>query len=396
MSEPESSSADAVVIGGGPAGCTVAILLRQYNPAARIVLLEKEKFPRHHVGESTLPDANAVLHKIGVIDDLNKAGFPIKCGLTYKWRHDRPMFTDLFSRGVHANLQERLYPRGIPDHSWQVERGRYDQILLDRARAAGVEVVEQAQVDDVLRDPAEPSAVTGVRLRVAGSSQAITARHTIDASGQARLLSRRLGLAAEKFALGDTALYRYYEGFEWNESLIGSFYDGKIFFASVPRGWMWFIPISTTTASVGLVTRKSFLAGSAPDDVFDEELGHAPEIAAMLTAAHQISHEYTDEPPRTYAVQDWTYRNRQLAGPGWYLVGDSAAFVDPILSSGMNLAHNCALLVANAVNTEWNHPEIAADEVRSGYEALYAEIYSSFLSMATWWYERRDTDIRDW
>ncbi|MFI5365359.1 MAG: tryptophan 7-halogenase [Candidatus Binatia bacterium] len=79
---------DAIIIGGGSAGCATAILLKRYNPSARMVLFEKDKFSRHHVGESTLPDANAVLHKLGVIDALNRAGFPIKCGLTYKSRHN--------------------------------------------------------------------------------------------------------------------------------------------------------------------------------------------------------------------------------------------------------------------------------------------------------------------
>jgi clorobiocin biosynthesis protein Clo-hal len=392
-----SESADAVVVGGGPAGCTTAILLKRYNPAAHIVVLEKDAFPRHHVGESTLPDANAVLHKIGVIDALNRAGFPIKCGLTYKWRHDRPMFTDLFSTGVHPNLQERTYPRGLPDHSWQVERGMYDEILLRRAREVGVDVREQAQVVGALFDAADPERLAGVRYESGDQpARAIRARHVVDASGQARALSRWLRLGVEKFPLGDTALYRYYEDFRWNEELIGSFFAGKIFFASVPRGWMWFIPIGERTASVGLVTRKSFLSGGTPAQAFDEELAHAPEITDMLGGAVQVSHAYTDEAAQTYVVQDWTYRNERLAGPGWYLVGDAAAFVDPILSSGLNLAHNCALLVANAINTEWNHPDVPADAVRQGYQGLYREIYSSFLSMATWWYERRDTNISDW
>src|SRR6185369_5018362 len=154
----ESESADAVIVGGGPAGCTTAILLKRYNPSAHIVVLEKDSFPRHHVGESTLPDANAVLNKLGVIDALNGAGFPIKCGLTYKWRHDRPIFTDLFSKAVHPDLQERLYPRGIPDHSWQVDRGRYDHILLQRARDVGVEVHEETRVVGLVRSPGDDRA----------------------------------------------------------------------------------------------------------------------------------------------------------------------------------------------------------------------------------------------
>lgn len=392
-------SADAIIVGGGPAGCTTAILLKRYNPSARIVLFEKDEFPRHHVGESTLPDANAVLYKLGVIDALNRAGFPIKCGLTYKWRHDRPIFTDLFSRGVHPGLQDRLYPRGIPDHSWQVDRGRYDRILLDRAREVGVEVCDQTRVVGMLFAADDgKDRVTGVRFLPRGGSgpRTLSARHTVDASGQSRTLSRWLGVEVEKFPLGDTALYRYYEGFRWNEELIGSFFDGKIFFASVPRGWMWFIPLSQERVSVGLVTRKSFLRDVTTESAFEEELAHAAEIRDMLSGAKQVSHAYTTDPPVTYVIQDWTYRNMHFAGPGWYMVGDAAAFVDPILSSGINLAHNCGLLAANAINTEWNYPEVPAAEVREGYQALYREIYASFLSMAAWWYERRDTDVADW
>jgi flavin-dependent dehydrogenase len=395
---PESAS--AIVIGGGPAGSTTAILLKKYNPSARIVLFEKDKFPRHHVGESTLPDANAVLHKLGVIDALNRAGFPIKCGLTYKWRHNRPIFTDLFSRGVHPNLQDRLYPKGIPDHSWQVERGRYDLILLERARDAGVEVHEETTVVGLLRGQGhDKDRVLGVRVvpKQESQEQTLTARQTVDASGQGRKFSAWLGIKTEKFPLGDTALYRYYKGFTWNAELIGSFYDGKIFFTSVPRGWMWFIPLAQDTVSVGLVTRKNFLRNVTTDQAFDEELAQALEIRDMLAGAEMVSHAYTAQPPATYVIQDWTYRNAELAGPGWYLVGDAAAFVDPILSSGLNLAHNCGLLVANAINTEWNHPAVPAHAVQEAYQALYREIYGSFLSMAAWWYQRRDTnDLSDW
>jgi clorobiocin biosynthesis protein Clo-hal len=389
--------ADALVIGGGPAGCTVAILLKRYNPSARIVLLEKEKFPRHHVGESTLPDANAVLNKLGVIDAVNRAGFPIKCGLTYKWRRDRPIFTDLFSKGVHPNLQDRLYPKGIPDHSWQVDRGHYDSILLARAREVGVEVREEARVEGVdFADDKERISAVRYSAKNDSTPRSVSARHTIDASGQSRLLSRWLSIEPEKFALGDTALYRYYSGFRWNHELIGSFFDGKILFGTVPRGWMWFIPLSEDRVSVGLVTRKEFLRDVTMDQAFEEELAHAPEIGAMLAPAGWISHAYTFDPPQTYVIQDWTYRNTRFAGPGWYMVGDAAAFVDPILSSGINLAHNCGLLAANAINTEWNHPDIPAASVRDAYQALYREIYDSFLAMASWWYERRHTDVSDW
>src|SRR4029453_4830443 len=137
----------------------------------------------------------------------------------------------------------------------------------------------------------------------------------------------------------------------------------------------------------GLVPRKELLRKGTIDEAFEQELAQAPEIREMLAGATRMSHAYTAQEPATYVIQDWTYRNERFAGPGWYLVGEAAAFVDPNPSSGLNLAHNWGLLVANAINTEWNHPDVPSEAVREGYQALYREIYASFLSMAAWWYE---------
>src|SRR5262249_19862791 len=159
----------------------------------------------------------------------------IKCGISYKWRHNRPIFADLFSQGVHPNLQDRLYPKGIPDHSWQVDRGRYDAILLQRARDIGVEVHEETTVLGVVRGAgAAAERVAGVRFLPKGDTepQTMAARDTVDASGQGRKMAGWLGIKTEKFALGDTALYRYYQGFTWNPELIGSFYSSTIFFSA--------------------------------------------------------------------------------------------------------------------------------------------------------------------
>jgi flavin-dependent dehydrogenase len=371
-----------VVIGGGPAGSTVATLLKRRHPERRIALYEAARFPRHHVGESTLPDMNPILARLGVLEKIDAAGFVRKIGITYRWRDGEPAFSDVFAKGV---LKALAGGGQVPDHSWQVDRSRYDHILLEHARQNGVEVEEEVRVDGVLRDGER---VVGLRVRSGGVVREVRAGHVVDCSGQARVLSRQLGLANERHALGDLAIYRYYRGLRWLEPLLGSPGASKIFFSATPSGWMWLIPLSATDVSVGLVTRREALVGVPPEHLFDRELATVADMAAMLAAAAPIAAPGETE-PRTIVVADWSYSHHRPCGPGYYLAGDAAAFVDPILSSGILLAHHSGLMVANAISTEWHHPEIPLGELHDGYAQFYADLYRGFLVMAKWWYSRR-------
>ncbi|MEM9195810.1 MAG: tryptophan 7-halogenase, partial [Myxococcota bacterium] len=221
---------DALVVGAGPAGTTAANLLRQYAPSARIVLVERAPFPRHHVGESTLPDANRILARLGALDAIDAAGFVKKGGISFKWRSDRPTFAERF-----ADAPVRV-PGEVPRYSYQVERSRYDALLLEAARAQGVEVWQPARAEQVLRDGEQ---VVGMVV----DGRRVGTRHVVDATGQARLLGRGLGLTAESLGLGDLAIYRYFRNQGWPRE-VGEPALSQIFFAACPAGWLWFIPLA--------------------------------------------------------------------------------------------------------------------------------------------------------
>ncbi len=386
--------ADVIVIGGGPAGSTAAGFIRLANPERRVVLFEREPFPRHHVGESTLPEMNAVLHKLGVLPKIQAAGFVKKTGITYKWQHDQPLFSELFATGVLSAMEQGR--AALADCAFQVERSRYDAILLEHARSLGVEVVQPGRVEGVI---VEGGRVTGVRAsRGGGPVSEWSADAVVDASGQARLLSRWLKLLPSAHPLGDLAIFRYYAGFTWEEELVGRPEGSKIFFAACPAGWIWFIPLSAERVSVGLVTRAPFLERMTAPELFEREVAAVPELERLLRGARTTSAPGEDgAAPRTHTITDWSYSHPVAAGPGWFLAGDAAAFIDPILSSGILLAHHSGLSCANAISTLWRHPELPAEELHAGYSAYYAQLYGGFLAMAQWWYQRRKVSgIDEW
>lgn len=388
-----TESASVVVIGGGPAGCTAATLLKRARPEARILLIERMSFPRQHVGESLLPDSNPVLARLGVLAKIDAAGFQRKGGITFKWRTDQPLFSEWFATGVNDRLR-LTGDEHVLDHTWQVDRSRYDQILLEHAASLGVEVLQPASVVEALR---EGDRVTGVVIEVGGERRTVHCDFVVDCSGQARLLGRALGLRTIEHDLGDLAIHRYYEGADWAPELLGEKQLSKIFFAAAPAGWVWYIPLSPTRVSVGVVTRAEFMVGRDIDQVFDEQLATVPEMTGLLSAAEII------DPPagvaggrRTLTVSNWSYAHERAAGPGWYLAGDAAAFVDPVLSSGVTLAHHAGMWAANAIQTEWNHPEIDPAQLRVEYSQVYEDARAGFGVMATWWYHHRQTATDDW
>jgi flavin-dependent dehydrogenase len=388
LSPMDLESVDVAIIGGGPAGCTAATLLRAYDPERRIAIFEQSTFPRHHVGESTLPDMNAILAKLGVLPKIDSAGFVRKTGITYRWRVDQPMFSEVFAKGV----LDALGPAELPDYSWQVDRSRYDQILLEHARERGVMVHEGTRVDGILR---EEDRVVGLRTHAGGRAREVRAGHVVDCSGQARVLSRLLGLTKQSHALGDLAVYRYYRGMRWSEP-VGSPTQSKIFFSATPAGWMWFIPLSESDVSVGLVTRREFLDAIDADSLFESELATVPEMVWMLQPASRCAAPGTNQ-TGTITVADWSYSHERPCGAGYYLAGDSAAFIDPILSSGILLAHQSGLMVANAIHTEWHDKEISREELHDGYSRFYSDLYAGFLVMADWWYRKRKVSgIDEW
>ena len=359
-----------VVIGGGPAGaCASALLARM---GLDVVLLERERFPRAHVGESLLPGSMPILESLGVMDEVREAGFTVKPGATMIWGTEREPWSWYF-RETHAT-----YP-----HSYQVWRPEFDAILLNNARRSGVDVREGWQVTGVVLD--ESGSAAAVRCRAADGSRGeveLPACYVVDASGQSGVLARQLGLLEWDEFFRNLAVYGYYKGGE----RLPEPDAGNILIESQLDGWLWHIPLRDGWASVGAVVDADVgqrgIREMGPRRFMERQIAAAPYLAEMLKGAQPVS-----EPE---VVRDWSYRCRSLSGPGYVLVGDAGCFIDPLFSSGVHLALTYAALAAVVVASALEDPTIAGPAGRM-YEQMYYREYGHFRELARLFYSSNRT-----
>nr|BFE50783.1 hypothetical protein GCM10017745_42100 [Saccharothrix mutabilis subsp. capreolus] len=245
----ETIETDVVVVGGGPCGSTVATLVA--GQGHRVVLLEKERFPRYQIGESLLPSTvQGICRLLGVSDELEAAGFPLKRGGTFRWGVNPEPWT--FAFGISPKFA------GTASTAYQVERMKFDQILLDNARRKGVDVREEHAVNDVLE---EDGRVCGVTCTDAsGVRREIRAKYVVDASGNTSRIHVKVGGK------------RQYSEFFRNIALFGYFLGGKrmpepvsgnILAVAFEHGWFWYIPLSDELTSVGVVLHRTRWSASA-------------------------------------------------------------------------------------------------------------------------------------
>ena len=394
---------DVVIVGGGPAGSTVATLVKRYSPHLRVLLLEKTNFPRHHVGESLLAGASPVLKEMGAYEKVSNYGFVEKLGATYVWGRNRTPWGFEFDEIVEKFAQHGKTIPNIYTKAWQVRRGEYDHLLLNHAAETGVEVRQGARVLRVLRDK-DGSRVTGVEYRDEHGTKSVGSTWLMDCSGQDALLGREQGLRDYDEYMNNYALWGYWKGAKWKFEYLGHPHLTRIFLATTPRGWIWYIPISQDTVSAGFVTHRRVLKEmtSGPEQLYREEIDACPEIRDLLESASLVRIA-PDQTRDVCAIQDWSYTSRQMAGSGWALAGDAAGFVDPILSSGVMLAQELGQKAAYVLNSAFAS---SSDEQIQAYWTFYDETYRNFLqayrdmarfwysnnfSMETWWWEARRT-----
>lgn len=371
---------DLTIIGGGPAGSLTAALVLRQHPEKRVMVLERETFPRHHVGESSIPSWGPILERAGVLGKLEAAGLMRKVGTLFQWGNsDAESWTiDFRDEGTG----------GARPGSYQVDRARFDQLLLDHARSVGARVYEGAAFTGL-----EPLEEGGYRIKWRGEgARTATTRYLVDASGQARALARHLGLKAIPFDdMNNFAIYGY-----WRGSKIAEFagppvheHERWTYIATCPDGWLWHIPTHPDLVSVGLVTESSSVpAGgrSALEAIYRRNVAECPAVAELLSDAELVCHPLENR--RLLVIRDWAYHLDRVCGPDFFLAGDAAAFVDPILSSGMLIAANGASLAANALHTLWTDPDVDVPLLLESYQAAYDDMAGSYHRLAAIWYSR--------
>ncbi|MEU9970570.1 FAD-dependent oxidoreductase [Streptomyces malaysiensis] len=353
---------DVMVAGGGPAGSSVAAFAAMQGH--RVLLLEKEEFPRYQIGESLLPSTvHGICGLLGVTEELESAGFVRKRGGTFRWGSNSEPWSFDFA------LSEKF--AGPTSYAYQVERAKFDQLLLDNARRKGVEVRERCAVRDVLEDDGR---VRGVRYTDPdGAEREVHAQFVVDATGNQSRLQRYIG-GQRRYSdfFQNIALFGYFEG----GRRLPSPNSGNITCVAFPSGWFWYIPLSDTLTSVGAVVRKECADQVRGDraEALSALIADCPLIADYLSDARRVtSGRYGEVRVR----KDWSYLHDTFWQPGMALVGDSVGFIDPLFSSGVHMATYSALLAARSLNTALRG-DLGERECFAEYEARYRKEYQSF------------------
>jgi flavin-dependent dehydrogenase len=365
---------DVVIIGGGPAGSTAGAFLKKYSPELSVAIFEREKFPRDHVGESQLPPLSYLLDEMGCWDKVEAANFPIKIGATYRWGKSKDlwdfefippsMFTDELRPAKFAGQR-----RGL---AFQVDRAVYDEILLDHAESLGCEVFQETKI---LGCCSHGGRVEKVRLE---SGEEISGRYFIDASGHSGFLRRSLGVKVDKSAaLQNIAIWDYWTDAEWAVSIgIGG---TRVQVLSIDFGWIWFIPLSPTRTSIGLIVPAAFYkeCGLSPEELYETALRSDSLVLPLIKNAEPEGNLKT--------TKDWSFIAEKMVGENWFLAGESAGFADPILAAGLTISQAAAREAAYTI--------IALEEgkhdpawLREEFEVRQSTQIKNHIRFANYWY----------
>ena len=361
--------ADVAVIGGGPAGSSLATLLRQQG--YRVTLLERETFPRPHVGESMLPGVLFALRKTGALERVERAGFTRKYGATYIWGRSRDPWTIRFSEIA----QDRTF-------TFQCDREVFDKLLLDHARDEGVDVREGHQVTRALMSD---GAVRGLAYTDGdGNRGEVRARMCVDASGQWSVLGRQFRLREHNENLRHVALFGHYHGGPTTLPDVLQEMEptdaGNVFVVAVEDGWLWHIPLAGGLRSIGLVTDPERIRGMTRTErraYWQRQVESCEEFEQLLEGGRWAG-DFD-------IVTDWSFICRQFHGPRYLLVGDAACFVDPILASGIALALQGVLRATKAIRTSLEAPDLNGLAM-DWYQEGYLQQANDFVDMANHWY----------
>ena len=326
----DSANPQVIVIGGGPSGTTAATLIAQSGYKVR--LLEREQFPRFHIGESLIPQTYWVMKRLNMLDKMKSSEFVKKYSVQFV--------------GSSGRLSEPFYFLDHKPHessqTWQVKRSDFDQRMLENASEHGVDVQQGVRVLEVLF---EGERAVGVRVQneSGGEERIERADVIVDASGQSSLIMGKLGLREWDPDLKKAAVWTYWEGAQRDTGRD----EGATVVLQIQgkKGWFWYIPLHDNIVSVGAVADHTYLFKNREskdfETIYHEEVEKCPAVKQRISIGKRVA------PYR--AAKEYSYRSRRAAGDGWVMVGDAFGFLDPLYSSGVLLALKSGELAADAV-----------------------------------------------
>lgn len=323
----KDNSSQVVVIGGGPAGSTVSTLLAQQ--CVDVMLLERERFPRFHIGESLIPETYWVLKRLNMLDKMKASHFVKKHSVQFVNESGKVSTPFYFMENKPHECSQ----------TWQVVRSEFDEMLLQNAQEHGVKVRQGVRVLDVIL---EGNRAVGVEIiDEEGHKQRISSTVVVDASGQSSLMINKLGMRIPDPQLNKGAIWCYYAG-AYRDS--GDDEGATLVLQTrEKKGWFWYIPQHNNIVSVGVVADFEYLFKNRKDHeaTFNEELDRCLNVKDRVSIGKRVS--------RYFATKDYTYRSNRVAGDGWVLVGDAFGFLDPLYSSGVLLALRSGELAADSI-----------------------------------------------
>lgn len=334
---------DCVTIGAGPGGSTAAAIVAEAG--YKTLLLERERFPRFHVGESLMPETYWTFKRLGVLEEMRKRSFPPKVGVQF----------------VSSSAKESV-PFFFREHddrecaqTWHVDRAEFDNLLFKNAASKGADCRDGSRVLDIDLKGSDGATVT--YQSPDGEKRTVHTRVVVDATGQQAMLANRLGLMEVNEKLKKASIWTYYRGAERSKDPNQN--TTIILHTDDKSCWFWYIPLSNDVVSVGLVgDHQQLLKGRGkPPEIFADELNKCPGVQRRIAGA-----ERCDE---FRVLKEFSYSTKQHAGDGWVLVGDAFGFIDPVYSSGVFLALKSGEMAADAIVEGLGKNDLSADQLAS-------------------------------
>ena len=362
----QTADLDVVVIGGGPAGASAATILAQAG--RRVMLLEKERFPRFHVGESLLPAGWPLWDRLGVTQQIEDAGFVVKQGANF----------GMFNQPEEVTLLTAEYPEYFQrPYTYHVERAKFDTILLDNAARLGVDVRQEWTVADVVM---EGDRAVGVMAGPNGEPpREIRAKVVVDASGRNCILSRKLGWRHPDPELNKISHYAHFRGVKRRLNGDPQFPDSTMTdIHTIDGGWIWYIPLGDDIVSVGAVLDAKFAGHlKGPQARFDYAVANCPVIREWMAGGEQTTEMHT--------ISNISYLNDGFVGDGFVMIGDASMFVDPVFSAGVTIAIRGGIFAAESIHDGLTHGDVSAARLKPYEDKIRVPMGRIFKMIRNWY-----------